>query len=108
MENIGKAVIVNVGINGWYATGSERLERSLIFNGFGGQILTFKNEYPPNSPRHEENPYAFKIFAIEEAINRGFDTMLLLDSSFWAIKDCTPIFDIIADRGIFGFRTGYN
>lgn len=108
MENINQAVIVNCGVNNWYSIGSERLERSLVFNGFAGQLLFFKGEYPPNSPSHEENPYAFKIYAIEEAIKRGFKTILLLDSSFWNIKDCMPIFDIIAERGIFGFRTGYN
>lgn len=108
MENINKAIIVNCGIGGWYKSGSERLERSLIFHGFAGQILIWKDELPPNSPPHNENPYAFKIYAIEEAIYRGHDTLLWLDSSFWNIKDCTPIFDIIADKGIFGFRTGYN
>ncbi len=108
MENINKAVIVNCGVNGWYPQGSERLERSLIFNGFAGQLLFFKGQYPPNSPHHNDNPYAFKIYAIEEAIRQGYNTILLLDSSFWNIKDCTPIFDIITDKGIFGFRTGYN
>lgn len=108
MENIGKAAIVNCGVNGWYPQGSERLERSLIFNGFAGQLIFFKGEYPPNSPTHNDNPYAFKIYAIEEAIRQGHSTILLLDSSFWNIKDCTPIFDRITDKGVFGFRTGYN
>jgi hypothetical protein len=108
MENIDKAIVVNVGVNAWYAIGSSRLERSLIFNGFPGQMLIYKELYPDGSPNHNDNPYAFKVYAVQEAINRGFQTLLLLDSSFWAIKDITPIFDIIADKGIFGFRTGYN
>lgn len=108
MENIGSAAIVNVGVLGWYSQGSERLKNSLIHNGFAGKILMWKDEYPPNSPRHEDNPYAFKIYAIEEAIRQGITTLLWLDSSFWNIKNCTPIFDIITDMGVFGFRTGYN
>lgn len=108
MENIDKAVIINCGVNGWYKIGSERLERSLIYNGWAGQLLFFKGEYPPNSPSHNDNPYAFKIYAIEEAIRQQYSTLMLLDSSFWAIKNPAPIFDIISDKGVFAFRTGYN
>lgn len=108
MENINKAVIINCGNSGWYGIGSERLERSLLFNGYAGQTLIWKNEYPPYSPTHEENPYSFKIHAIQEAINQSYSTLLWLDSSFWCIKNPMPIFDIIADKGVFGFRTGYN
>lgn len=108
MENINKAVIINCGVNQWYNIGSERLERSLIYNGWPGQLLFFKGEYPPNSPSHNDNPYAFKIYAIEEAIKQGYSTLMLLDSSFWCIKNPAPIFDIISDKGVFGFKTGYN
>lgn len=108
MENIGNAAIVNVGLGGWYGQGTDRLIRSLVHHGFAGRIISWKDEYPPGSPRHEDNPYAFKIYAIEEAIRQDVKVLLWLDSSFWNIKNCSPVFDIINDKGVFGFRTGYN
>lgn len=108
MENIDKAVIVCEAIGGWYAKGAERLEKSLSYHGYAGQTLIWKDTYPPFSPNHNDNPYAFKIAGIREAINLGFKIILQIDSSFWCIKNPHPIFDIIADKGIFAFRSGYN
>ena len=85
----------------------KRLERSLIYNGYAGQLMMF-DDYPSGSPSHLDNPYAFKIYAIEHAINSGYKILLHLDASFWAIKNPATIFDIINEKGVFAFRTGYN
>jgi len=108
MENIHKAVIVSTGKNGWYRKGVDRLETSLIHHGFAGRMLLWKDEYPPNSPTHEDNPYAFKIYEFEEAIRQEANVILHLDASFWCIKNPHSLFDLICDNGVVGFRTGYN
>lgn len=109
MELTGiKPCIINAGIGGWYKAGSERLERSLIHHGYAGDMLFWRDEYPPNSPNHNNNPYAFKIAAFREAFNRGYKNVMWLDCSFWALKNPMPLFDIINDNGNFGFRSGYN
>lgn len=103
-----KPCIISVGVNGWYPAGIDRLERSLVIQGYAGDYFFWKNEYPPFSPSHEDNPYAFKIYAFEEAIRRDKKIILYLDSSFWCIKNPHELFDIISDNGVLGFRTGYN
>ena len=103
-----KPCIISAGIGGWYPVGVERLERSLIYNGYAGDMLMYKNQYPPLSPTHQENPYAFKIAAFREAFNRGYKHVIWLDSSFWCVKNPMSIFDIIVDKGNFAFRSGYN
>lgn len=108
MESATKACIINVGLAGWYGTGSKRLQRSLIFNGFAHDILIWADSAPPNSEDHNLNPYNFKIHAFKEALRRGYRVVLWLDSSFWCIKTPYPIFDIIVSEGIYAFRTGYN
>jgi hypothetical protein len=108
MENIDKAVIVSTGVNGWYAKGVARLANSLVHHGYAGQSLFWMEEYPPGSSPHEQNPYSFKIAGIRDAINRGFRTIIQIDSSFWCIRNPHPLFDIIVDKGIFAFRSGYN
>ena len=103
-----KPVIISCGVGGWYAAGIDRMERSLIHHGYAGDFLLYRNEYPPNCPTHEENPYAFKIYAFKEAFNRGYKTVMWLDCSFWCIKHPMTLFDIVIENGIFAFRSGYN
>lgn len=109
MENIGyKAAIISAGIGGWYAQGVKRLEQSLNFNGWAGNVLTWKDEYPANSHRHEDFPYYMKIAAFEEALRQGYTHILWLDASFWAVKNPTKMFDLINDQGYYFFSSGYN
>lgn len=108
MNNIGNTCIISAGVGGWYPQGVARLERSLMFHGYAGQVITWKDEYPFGCPHNEIDPYAIKIYAFKEAFERGYTHVLWLDSSFWCIKNPHNIFDIINDNGIFAFRSGYN
>ena len=108
MENISKAVIISAGIGGWYSQGVERLERSLNFEGWAGGIITWKDEYPEKSHRHEDFPYYMKIAAFEEALNKGYTHILWVDSSFWAVKNPMKMFDLINEQGYYFFSSGYN
>ena len=103
-----KPVFICTAIGGWYPAGLDRLKRSLIFNGSAADMLFFRDEYPPNSPKHEHNPYAFKVAGCREAIRLGYTIFIHIDASFWAIKNPDPLFDIVAEHGNFGFRSGYN
>lgn len=106
MESSIKHCIINCGVNGWYPKGTQRLERSLIYHGFNGDIITWR-EYPPGSPTHEEYPYAMKIYAFDEAIRRGYTHILWLDCSVWAVRDPNPIFDVINQDGYYLWNSGY-
>lgn len=103
-----KPVWICAAIGGWYPAGLDRLERSLIHHGSGADFLFFRDTYPPGSPSHADNPYAFKIAAFREAYRLGYRVCCILDASFWAIKNPDPIFDIINEHGVFAFRSGYN
>lgn len=102
-----KCCIINCGVGGWYPQGVKRLEISLIYSGWGGEMFLWKDEYPPNSPTHQENQYAHKIYAFRYAIAKGFTKILWCDASFWAVKNPMPIFDFINDNGFYAFHTGY-
>lgn len=103
-----KKCIINVGIGGWYAKGSERLRRSLIYHGYDGDFLIWKDDLPPGAPTHESNPYAFKVYAFREAVRQGYTHILWLDCSAWCIKDPTPIFNRMTDEGYYFWSSGYN
>ena len=102
------ACIISCGVGGWYGAGITRLHRSLIHHGYAGDMILYKDVYPPNSPTHLENPYAFKIYAFREAIKAGYSLIMWLDASFWNIKTPHHIFDDIIDNGVVGFSSGYN
>lgn len=93
--------IVCCGVGAWYPLGVDRLVGSLKQVGWQGAVLTWKDEYPPGSPPHEANPYAFKLFALEEAQRQGHRYVLWCDSSVWALKNPEPIFSIIQNQGYY-------
>lgn len=103
----GKPLIISAGIGGWYAAGIDRLEKSLIYHGYAGDTLFWRDEYPPGCPDHSDNPYAFKPHAFREAFNRGYKIVLWLDASFWAVNDPMPIMDYISAKGLYFFKSGY-
>lgn len=108
MSDLSKSVIISCGVGGWYGQGVRRLERSLNFEGWAGSILAWKDEYPPNSHNHNDVPYYFKIAAFDEALRQGYRNIMWVDASFWAVKNPKPIFDLIATKGVYLFRSGYN
>lgn len=79
-----------------------------MFNGYAGDSIFWRDEYPPDCPPHHENPYAFKIYAFKEAFRCGYKIVVWLDCSFWAIQNPMKIFDIVNEHGNFAFRSGYN
>lgn len=103
-----RPVIISAGIGQWYPKGVERLERSLNFQGWPGDVMTWKDIYPPASPSHDDSPYYFKIAAFEWALYRQYTHIVWVDSSFWAIRNPMPIFDLVNTKGFFMFRSGYN
>jgi hypothetical protein len=108
MENIGRAVIINCGVGGWYPEGSKRLKKSLNFVGWPGNDLIWAGEYPSNCYLHEQVPYYMKVAAFEEAIRQGYTHILWCDSSMWAVNNPVPLFDIINEQGFWFFSSGYN
>lgn len=104
-----KACIISCGVaQGHYHVGIDRLERSLNFVGWAGETI-LRKEYPPNSPEHGgDNQYNFKVWAFQEAFDKGFEVVLWCDSSLYAVENPMPIFDYINVHGIYCFKSGYS
>lgn len=85
-----------------YSLGQHRLSNSL--NGHKKLML---NSYTAiNSPTHQESPYEFKLWAMEEAAK--FDPIVLwCDASLWRVGDLKKIEDIIIKDGFFGEEGGH-
>lgn len=93
-----KAIINVCTSNAWYSAGQLRLKNSLSkftdadFYGFVGEQHVL-------APPHNRIPYAFKPFALEFLHNKGYDMVLWLDASMYAVRPLQPIWDIIENKG---------
>jgi hypothetical protein len=101
-EQPPRRCIVNLA-TGKYIDGQYRLRHSMIANDFIG----FQSEGQVDAPPHEANPYAFKIYAIEEAQRHGYNQILWLDASVYAVKNIQPIFDWLDKHDIFMEEAGH-
>lgn len=101
-----KCIVSFANQTGNYIRGLARLVDSLKGN-FDGDVLAFTNEESIGAPKHKDNPYAFKVYAIQAAIDAGYKHILYLDSSVFAIKNVLPVFDVIEEEGYFMQEAGH-
>jgi hypothetical protein len=102
-----KTCFLNVGIGEWYSTGTDRLKGSLIQHGFEGDILTWKDEWPCSDfPR--ECVYTVKASAFNQAIKRGYRTIIWGDSSVTAVRNTANFVAKINADGYWIGQSGYN
>jgi hypothetical protein len=104
---VSNRVIVNVGAGFWYHKGTERLIRSLQETGYNGRIMA-STILPEGSETHQQNPYAFKVKAIEEALDAGYTKIVWMDSSIYCVQDPNSIFDKLEKQGYYFVKNGYN
>lgn len=89
-----------------FRRGQIRLMDSLI-NKTDADFIGFNSVEQVAAPPHSNNPYAFKIYAIQAALNRGYRQILWLDASAYAVNPVQPIFDIIERDGYFLEEAGH-
>ena len=96
MDYKKERVIINLATDN-YKKSRKRLYKSL--QQFPVDKLFWTKESDVGSPSHRDNPYAFKVYAFKKAIELGYKKILWLDSSVFAIRNISPVFDIIDEEG---------
>jgi len=71
------------------------------------KIMPLIGEESVGSPYHQNNPYAFKLYAIEHARKMGYEKVLWLDASVIFVKHSKPLFDWIESKGFFFEEAGH-
>lgn len=127
MTNDIKSCVLTAHNNqGWYPRGQKRLISSLNLHGNKHDVLALSIEpfqggwrvegsinsvpiTPVNYPQYKSDcVYTLKAAAFQYALDQGYELMLWLDCSVWAIKDIEPVFDIVAEQGHYFWRSGYS
>jgi hypothetical protein len=96
-----KICIVNFA-DGVFEKGQDRLKRSLNKIGFDGDTLFIKR-LPESWPRHDEVPWGFKVYLLEEARKNGYESAIWIDAAGVAVRSIEPIISIMKKRGVFAF-----
>ncbi len=89
-----------------YANSAKRLATSLVKHCQEYKMIIMGEE-TVGAPPHSQNPYAFKVYAFEEALKKGFTQILWVDSSLYAVADVKPIFDLIERDGYMMQEAGH-
>lgn len=108
-DNNKKRAIVNlVNTNGNYIACQERLQKSALNNKDKSfDFFCFQNEEQVNAPMHHDNPYAFKIYAIDKIRQMGYEQIVWLDASIILVSDFSPIWEWINEKGFFFEEAGH-
>lgn len=91
--------------NGSYLGKQQRLIQSMAKYGY--RTFAYQDYSQIGSTTHQQDPYGFKLYAIQKAVEQGATTILYCDSSIWAIKDPTPLFEIIENEGYLMQEAGH-
>lgn len=104
-----RTAFLNVGISEWYSKGSDRLAASLIANGFPGDQLIWKDQWPNAIPGLNQGCiYNVKVDAFQHAINAGYTTIIWGDSSIYALRPLDRFIDAINTKGYWIGQSGHN
>jgi hypothetical protein len=95
-------VVLNVA-TGHYVKGQNRLRDRFK----GVDVLTWSDQMPSGCPNHRSVPYAFKAYAIQEAIIRGYSTILWADACIVPHGDLEPLWNLIETQGYWFSRNGF-
>lgn len=92
-----------------YVKIQETLIKSIRFIYPDATIFAFRSfaEIHPNCPSHSENPFAFKVFAIEHAMFRGYNIAIWLDSPNRLVRAIDDWLPKISNVGVYLQRDGW-
>lgn len=73
-------------------------------------VFVFSSESEFGSPLHRDNPYAFKVYAIEAVRNKGYEVVIWCDSILYPTRPLETIIPEIEKVGVYlaedGWKTG--
>lgn len=101
-----RRAILNVSTH-LYVRGQWRLVTACQRFAPDAERLFWTNRFPPGSPDHFTNPYAFKAYAIAEAQRRGIDLVLWADASIVIVKPLDSLWARIEKDGYWISRNGW-
>lgn len=97
--------IVNVAVEqGFYTELQKRVLAGC--QEFGGEAELLFGGYPEGCPKHETHNYAFKVWAMNAAIEQGFRQIMWIDCRCRPVAPLEPVWDVIELNGFYVSQEG--
>lgn len=93
----GNRAIVSVAVGEPFETYGRRLSETLSKYGEADYVKIW-NYFPPGLT-HQQHHYAFKFYAVKQAVDMGYKRVLWLDSQVYATGSLEPVWKAINDDG---------
>ncbi len=93
--------------DGVYAPFLHRLQASVRRHSPGIPVFTFSDFSDIGSPTHADNPYAFKVYAIETVRRMGYRYILWCDSILQLQRPIESLLPEITARGVYLAKDGW-
>jgi len=101
-----KRAIISLATNrGNYYQGLARLADSLKGR-TTADFIGFMGEAAVGAPLHTEIPYGFKLWAHQHVRSMGYDQVIWLDSSVYAVASIDHLFDMLPENGLIMQEAG--
>lgn len=100
--------VVSVGVDKHYPASVARLRESVSRFSPNIPCHDFIDRLPAGSPEHADAPYAFKGYALNDAISKGYKTLLWADASIVAVKPIEPLMERAEVDGVVLFHCGWS
>ncbi len=102
-----RKVVLNVAVgHGHFQRSQQRMQAGLDAVGETADRI-IRTDYPPGSPTHQEQPFAFKPWIFHEARELGYTHALWLDSTCIALKPLECVWEAIDADGAFFWDSGW-
>lgn len=92
----------------YYAGFADRLAESVAKFGGGVPLHIWRESWPPGSPAHNDHHYAFKWFAVNDAVQKGHRYVMWLDAGSCAVAPMEPLWQAIERDGYAMLRGADN
>lgn len=92
--------------HGYYATYADRLERSLDEFGKDADRIIWRKEWPTGSPPHQVLNYAFKYYAVKDAFDKGYRSVMWMDAGTCAVAPIESLWERVKSLGYLLLRGG--
>jgi hypothetical protein len=96
--------VVCVATTPAYQKGMDRLQEALMLQSVNWRMWSSTRDWPS----HSEKPYAFKAYAMHDAVDTGADTLLWADACMLPVQDMTPLWERIERDGYWFSRNGWS
>jgi hypothetical protein len=93
--------------NGRYTESAKQMKQSFQTYSPGIDVFVYNSFDEIGSPTQAENPYAFKIHAIETVRNKGYEIVIWCDSVLRLQTSITPLVTEVRDRGVYLAQDGW-